>query len=252
MQVLEAIRSRRAIHLGSYLDTPIAAEIVREVLDAGRWAPSGANNQPCHFVVVRQEAARRWVIEHMLEVLRLSGQVGRPPYRESLRTYAEYLAGQNPVPPPVMLITLAEQDKRETHVYNHGGLHILAASAAIQNMMLAAWSFGLGSTWLTFYDDVRVKARFGIPTELDVVGIVLLAYPRAVPRVPPSMYGFGFRARRPLEEMLHEERFDEAKLAALRRRDPFLHWIPEDERARLVAEENQRAQAQRRAAGGNP
>jgi nitroreductase len=245
MDVLEAIRTRRSIHLGRYLDKPVPDDSLRQVLDAGRWAPSGANSQPCHFLVVKDITSRKWVADHTLEILKLSGQICRPPYRDALRKYFEYLSAKELVLPPVMVITLAEQDKRETHVYNHGGLHIMAASAAIQNMMLAAWALGLGSTWLTFYDDVRVKANFSIPTELDVVGIVLLGYPVAVPRVPPAMFSFGRRLRRNLEQIVHEEHVDESKLEELRRKDPYLHWIPEEERARLVEEENRLAELER-------
>lgn len=245
MDVLEAIRSRRSIHLGYYLDKPIPNDILGQILDAGRWAPSAANSQPCHFVVVKDSLSRKWIMEHVLEVLNLSGQIGRPPYREALKKYFEYLSVKEVVIPPVMVVTLAEQDKRETHVYNHGGLHIMGASAAIQNIMLAASSLGLGSTWLTFYDDVRVKARFGIPTELDVVGIVLLGYPVTIPRVPPAMFGFGLRLRHSLEQIIHQERFDKGKFEKLREKDPYLHWIPEEERAKLVEEENKLAEGER-------
>jgi nitroreductase len=241
MDVIEAIRSRRAIHLGYYVDKPVSEKILREILDAGRWAPSGANNQPCHFVVIKETESRKWIIDHAIEILKLSGQISRPPYRKAIRTYFEYLSAKELVLPGVMVITLAEQDKRETHVYNHGGLHIMAASAAIQNMMLAAWALGLGSTWLTFYDDIRVKARFSIPTELDVVGIVMLGYPKAIPLVPPAMSTFGLKLRHSLGEIVHEEKFDEAQLESLRARDPYLHWIVEEERAKLVEEENRLA-----------
>jgi nitroreductase len=246
MEIFEAITSRRTIHLGYYLDKPIPDSILRQVLEAGRWAPSPANNQPCHFLVIKDSSSRKWVIDHALEVLKLTAQIGRPPYREAQRKLVEYLLAKELVVPPVMIITLAEQDKRETHVYNHGGLHIMAASAAIQNMMLAAWALCLGSVWLTFYDDVRAKARFGIPTELDMVGIVLLGYPVRIPRVPASIFGFGLRRRYSLEQIVHQERFDEGKLEQQRRRDPYLHWIPEAERKKLVEEENKLVEIERK------
>ena len=247
MEILETIRSRRTIHLGYYADTPIPDELLEQVLDAGRWAPSAANNQPCHFVVVKDREARQWVVDHTLEVLLMSGKICRPPYREALRKYHHYLADLEIVAPPVMVITLAEQDKGETHVYNHGGTHTFAASAAIQNMMLAAWSLGLGAAWGTFFDDVRVKIRFGIPSELDVVGIIPFGFPVAVPRVPPALFGFGQRLRRPLEQIVHHDQFDDQKFEALRKSDPYLHWTPEEERQRLAEQENEFAREERNA-----
>jgi 5,6-dimethylbenzimidazole synthase len=236
---LQAIRTRRSIHLGYISDQPIPEEALSQILEAGRWAPSAANNQPVEFLVVREESSRRWIVDHAYEVLQLTGQVGKPPYRKALEAYHQYLASRKVPLPPVMIIVLADQDKRETHVYNHGGIHLWSACAALQNMFLAAWSLGIGGIWLTFYDEVRVKARFGIPSEMDLAGIALLGYPRAVPRVPPGLFTFGPRLRRRLEDIVHYERFDEARWMAWRRRDPYTTWLEEERRERYLKEERQ-------------
>ncbi|MDP2726592.1 MAG: nitroreductase family protein [Dehalococcoidia bacterium] len=246
MDVLEAIRSRRSIHLGFFTDRSIPDEAINTILDAGRWAPSAANNQPVEFLVVREEESRRWIVDQALEVMRLTSQVGRAPYRKAIKAFYQHLASQEFVLPPLMIVIMADQDKAETHVYNHGGLHIWAASAAVQNIFLAAWSLGIGGVWLSFYDDVRVKARFGIPTEMDLVGIVLLGYPKAVPRIPPGLFTFGPRLRRPLEDIVHQERFDEERFRAWRKRDPYTTWLDEEERQRLVEGEQQQVRETRK------
>lgn len=249
MDVLEAIRSRRSIHLGFFTDKPIPEEALTKVLDAGRWAPSAANNQPVEFLVVREEDSRRWILDHALEVMRLTGQIGRAPYREAIRAYHQYLISRQLTLPPLMIIIMADQDKAETHVYNHGGLHVWGAAAAVQNIFLAAWSLGIGGIWLSFYDDQRVKARFGIPTEMDLVGIVLLGYPRAVPHIPPGLFTFGPRLRRPLEDIVHHERFDENRFRLWRKRDPYTTWLDEKERQHLVEEERRQAREQKERPG---
>jgi nitroreductase len=50
MDILEAIRSRRAIR--SFKPTPVPKKILEEVLDSSRWAPSGSNTQPWEFAVL--------------------------------------------------------------------------------------------------------------------------------------------------------------------------------------------------------
>lgn len=49
--LLDAIKSRRSIR--KYTDEPVSREEILAVLEAGRWAPSGLNNQPCRFLVVQ-------------------------------------------------------------------------------------------------------------------------------------------------------------------------------------------------------
>jgi len=49
-QVLQAIRDRRSAR--EYLDQPVRKEAIRRIVEAGRLAPSGANRQPWHFVVI--------------------------------------------------------------------------------------------------------------------------------------------------------------------------------------------------------
>ena len=54
-----------------------------------------------------------------------------------------------------------------------------AASAAVQNMLLAANSLGLAAIWRTgdgAYDD-RIKTYFGLRPVDDIAGIVYLGYP---------------------------------------------------------------------------
>jgi nitroreductase len=50
MNILEAIRGRRAIR--SFKSTPVPKKILEEVLEYGRWAPSGSNTQPWEFAVL--------------------------------------------------------------------------------------------------------------------------------------------------------------------------------------------------------
>ena len=57
--VLYAIRSRRSIR--QYSDDPVSDDDVRAILEAGRWAPSGLNNQPWRFGVVRDPECKNTI-----------------------------------------------------------------------------------------------------------------------------------------------------------------------------------------------
>jgi nitroreductase len=54
--VIDAIKSRRAVR--SYESRPIHRNIIKEIIAAGNWAPSGGNLQPWRFVVVEDEKFR--------------------------------------------------------------------------------------------------------------------------------------------------------------------------------------------------
>ena len=60
--VLALLKGRRSIRL--YKPDPVPDEMVEQLLEAGRWAPSASNRQPWAFIVVRDEAIRREVAQH--------------------------------------------------------------------------------------------------------------------------------------------------------------------------------------------
>ena len=60
--VLSLLKSRRSIR--RYRPDPVPDEMVVQLLEAGRWAPSASNRQLWDFIVVRDEAVRQQVAEH--------------------------------------------------------------------------------------------------------------------------------------------------------------------------------------------
>ena len=61
MDILNLLKFRRSIRV--YQDKPIPKDLLLQILEAGRWAPTGANLQPWHFIVVTDEETRRKVGE---------------------------------------------------------------------------------------------------------------------------------------------------------------------------------------------
>jgi nitroreductase len=60
-----------------------------------------------------------------------------------------------------------------------------ACAAAIQNMMLAAHSFGLGSLWFTLFDRKAVREILGVSEEKDPLALICLGKPDADPLQVP-------------------------------------------------------------------
>lgn len=115
--VLAAIRERRSVR--RYSGEHLTREEILAVLEAGRWAPSGLNNQPCRFLVLPPDDPRRETLTEHTK------------YAHIVRTC------------DVMIALLLRKDK----LYNTRKDH-QAAGASAQNMLLAAHALGLGAVWL--------------------------------------------------------------------------------------------------------
>jgi len=141
MEVFDAVRTILAVR--SYRDTPVPADVVRRIVEAGRLTGSSQNGQPWHFILV----------ENRETLGRLGGAAASGPY-----------IAQAPLAIAVAI------DKASRFGVSDG-------SRAIQSMMLTAWSEGIGSNWVGFLGLGKAKALLGIPDELELLAIVPFGYP---------------------------------------------------------------------------
>jgi nitroreductase/SAM-dependent methyltransferase len=156
-----AIYERRSIR--RFKPDPVPRELVTQVLHAGIWAPSSCNYQMWDFVVVDDPAVNA-------QLARLSAQMGNA---------------------PVNVIVSYGRDFGEDAWAN-----IQSASAAIENMSLAAHVLGLGTFWITQTGDKEaVRAIVGLPEDRLVVAVLALGFPANPPRSGPK--------RRPLAHVAH-------------------------------------------------
>ena len=140
MEVFEAARTVLAVR--TYKETPVPAELVRQIVEAGRLSGSAMNSQPWHFIVVDDK-----------DTLRQLGAVARTgPYVSNA---------------PLAIVVAIQ---RTTFA-------IADAARAIQSMVLTAWSEGVGSNWVGFMGLDEVKPLLAIPDELDVLAIIPFGYP---------------------------------------------------------------------------
>jgi len=164
MDVIEAILTRRSVR--RYTGEPITDEQLRQVLRAGCYAPSAHNGQPWQFVVLRSP-----------ETL---GALA------SVHPYAKMAPQAG-----TAVVVCGDSSRQKTE-----GFLVEDCSAAIENMLLAARSLGLGSVWC------------GIHPVTKLVNTVrtLLALPQGI--LPIGLVVLGHSA----EDRAVEERFDEAKV----------------------------------------
>jgi nitroreductase len=173
MDVWTAVSTKRAIR--EFADRPLAPEHVRRILDAGRLAGSSKNLQRWEFVVCRDR-------EHLMEL----AVVG--PYAGHLASAAVAVALVTPDP--------AAADAPMSVMFDLG--------QAAENMMLVAWELGIGSVPATVYDHARARRLLGYPPDRHCEYLLSFGYPADEARMSaPRRAG----ARRPLVEIVHEERW---------------------------------------------
>jgi nitroreductase len=167
MEVREAIRTLLAVR--QYQDKPVPAEIVDQIVEAAHLSPSSINLQPWHFVVVQDRG-----------MLKRLGELART---------GPYIA-------QAALAVVVAVEKNSPY-------GISDASRAIQNMMLIAWSAGVGSNWVGFRNLAEVAAAVGVPSDFEVLAVVPFGY-------PVRAGGKGKKQRKPIGEVVSRERFGQA------------------------------------------
>jgi nitroreductase len=100
---------------------------------------------------------------------------------------------------PVVVVVVFDPAKKGLGDFfnqKHGALQ--AASACVQNMMLAAAEYGLGTLWFTWFDPKQMQAALNIPEKLEIAAVIPLGKPsveaKAPPRTEPKIHHEGFAA----------------------------------------------------------
>jgi len=199
-QFLELVKARRSIR--RLKPDPIPAEYIEKVIDAARWAPSGANTQPWEFIVVRNRNIRHKLLDHVSERIDVSGLRDTPVLIVvcgDTRTRLLYPSGRY----------LGEIDKimsGKDHVKLNENVLTSSLANAFLYILLAAKTLGLGARYISATTNPtiqgEIKKLLKIPGYLVIYDTVALGYPEDEPLQ---------KTLRPLNEILHYEEFDASK-----------------------------------------
>lgn len=208
-QLLDMMRHRRSSRTGFLEDSEVSEDQLTLLLEAARAAPSGGNAQPWEFIVIRDKAMRTQIADLYKHQLRDKLELER-----TIRgtTSVSGVGWRNA---PVLILVLGDprtslcfplrtaEDKADSHFFT--GL----ANATLQ-IMLMAECMGLSTQYVSDaaspYFSLMLKHLLGIPQELRVYHIIPVGYTE-VAATPKS--------RRPLDTMVHYERYDMDKLRSL-------------------------------------
>lgn len=171
MDFFEVIKRRRSVR--KYLSTPVPDVIIEKILDVGRIAPSAANKQPWHFILIREESQR----------VKLKTAYDRSWLLEA----------------PVILIVCVDtqagwirEDEKEYATVD--------AAIAMQAMILAATNEGLGTCWIANFKEEDLKNALAIPKHITPIVMTPIGYPDPEEKMRPF-------TRKNLDEILHREKW---------------------------------------------
>ncbi|WP_406661200.1 nitroreductase [Methanolobus sp. ZRKC3] len=146
-ETTDSILSRRSIR--TFKEDNIRTEDINTILEAGRWAPSGLNNQPWKFIVIRN----RETIEDI----------------SACTHYCTVVKGA-----PLLIAVFLDHDT----MYNHTK-DVQAIGASIQNMLLCCHDIGLGAVWLgeILNQKDKVNLILSCPESLELMAVIAIGHP---------------------------------------------------------------------------
>ncbi|MGD0661644.1 MAG: nitroreductase family protein [Syntrophorhabdales bacterium] len=202
---LELVKARRSTR--SFKPDPVPDDYVDRIVEAGRWAPSGFNQQPWEFVVVKDPRLRESIVRICKAHMELNAQMEatREEWQNSAKPPRPPEEGGDFSVAPVYILLLGDTRTRKGLPMARRCDHeqyrlafISGLASAFLYMHLAAATLGLGSQWVsrvsTPYGNCMVRNLLGIPEEMEVCDMMVLGYPASTP---------GARLMREKDKMVH-------------------------------------------------
>jgi len=188
MEVLEAIKTRRSVR--RYKATPVPKEILVKVLEAARWAPSWKNSQCWRLIVVRGAEKRGQLAKTLTSLSPANGAI------EAIKQA------------PILLVACGELGKSgysskepDQPATDKGDWYMFDVALAMQNLVLAAHSLGLGTVHVGLFEAEEAAGILDVPDGFRVVSMTPLGYPDEPPRD---------RARRELSKIVFYENYGQS------------------------------------------
>ena len=177
--ILDAIMNRRSVRL--YQPTPVPAEHIRMILDAGRMAPTAGNQQPWKFIVTADPATiahlKETCMANALERIQNMTDQTEEQREQQITQSQEYFDGAFSAPVYITILT----DNQTTYPsYNHWD-----GPLAAMNIMIAARALGYGTVHYTDTVSAEVtKEVLNIPDRYDRVCFTPIGVPVEWPETP--------------------------------------------------------------------
>lgn len=181
MEFFEVIKNRRAIR--KYRPDAVSRADIMKILDAANWAPSAMNLQQWDFIVVSKNAIKSLGDHYKAIVDDFTRDWAKPQDTTQLsrEEFLSFAATYGDAPHVIVVLT----DKSNDPDFQRANLE--SASAAMENMLLAAAALGLGTCWMTgpLRKEKILRRLLEVPDNKEIVAVTPLGYPAVVTKPLP-------------------------------------------------------------------
>ncbi len=181
-KIIENIKVRRSIR--KYANKKIPNKLVKEVIEAGRYAPSAHNAQPWRFIVITNKKEIKGLSDYIKNWFKKRLFFGRfagifyKRIKNEIESAKKRLTDKDLFfyDAPLLVLVCAKP----------GRFSMQDCSLAAENMMLAARSLGIGSCWIGFADmvinkDRKLMDKIGVPKGYKIMAHLVFGYPVKFP-----------------------------------------------------------------------
>ena len=149
--ILKLLKTRRSIR--QFKQTPLPRIEIQECVDSARLAPSARNMQPLEYLYIDEHEK----VGKIFPLLKWAGYITPNGDPEEGRRPVSYL---------IALVNKEISDK--TFEYDVG--------ASLENFIIAAWSFGIGSCWLLSVNREKLRELLNISEKYIIDSVIALGY----------------------------------------------------------------------------
>jgi len=152
MEFVELIKMRHSCR--DFSSEPLPLEVLGQILEAGRIAPSAQNRQPWRYKIIDDAELIRKIAFH------------------SFIGSTNYFIKDAPV------VIVACADTKSSLRYNQQDYYLVDVAMSFHQMMLAGWNLGVGSCWIAGFNENTLKKQFSLPEHMRIVGFSPFGYPK--------------------------------------------------------------------------
>ncbi len=206
MEFFDVLYTARAMR--RYSDEPIPEELLVKLIEAAHAGPSGSNRQARHWIVVRDPEQKRKLAElnrrFVTRYLEANREAANPHVtadkRERFLAAVEHQM-EHLHEVPAIVIACTDMVRTPQGTFAEGVQAATEVWGAVQNLLLAARALEIGSvpTTLGLVDRDAAREVLNLPDHILPMVLIPLGWPTG---------NFGPIRRRPLDEVLHWDRYD--------------------------------------------
>lgn len=179
-ELIDQLKKRRSIR--SYKKKPVKKELIEEIIQAGRYAPSATNRQPWRFIVITKKTMINDIAEAIKNEIRKILKK-----RFILKYFYPSLKNQK----TARFLAATVLSKEDVLFFDASALIFIVTRKArfndescaccAQNMMLAAEALGLGSCWIGFAHFLGLNKKWmrkiGVPQGYHISAALIFGHP---------------------------------------------------------------------------